>query len=223
MADILDREAKEAALAAAVASEFSRARTELVRLVPEMSTMLDVDPAFWTEHEKALILAISPRLQDVFMSQAETFMDDFTFLGVDWGLVNTAAVDWSSRYTFDLVTGVNNTSRRYLQSLLSGYFEQPMTIGQLRDSLTRIFGPVRAEMIAVTEVTRAAAEGERETVRQLASEGITMRAIWQTNNDELVCTICGPKHGKEITDGEYPPAHPRCRCFVSHEMVSDGE
>jgi len=40
-----------------------------------------------------------------------------------------------------------------------------------------------------------------------------------------VCPICGPKHNREIKDGQYPPAHPRCRCWVNHEipdMPQDG-
>jgi hypothetical protein len=45
-----------------------------------------------------------------------------------------------------------------------------------------------------------------------------MVPIWQTSNDERVCPICGPKHGKEITDGKFPPAHPRCRCWVTYEF-----
>jgi len=34
---------------------------------------------------------------------------------------------------------------------------------------------------------------------------------------QVVCPICGPRHDKEITDGMYPPACPRCRCWVNHE------
>jgi hypothetical protein len=77
-------------------------------------------------------------------------------------------------------------------------------------------------MIAITEVTRAAAEGERATVREIAKEGIKMVEVWQTKNDEIVCTICGPRHGKKVGDGwsrnDGPPAHPRCRCWINHEF-----
>ena len=78
-------------------------------------------------------------------------------------------------------------------------------------------------MIARTEVTRAAVEGERALVKEtndiVSQHGIDpMVPIWQTRNDEIVCPICGPKHNKEIKDGEYPPAHPRCRCWVTHRL-----
>ena len=75
-------------------------------------------------------------------------------------------------------------------------------------------------MISVTEITRAAVQGELGVARQLKNEGIDMRKVWQTNKDDLVCTICEPLQGVEeatwrsvAPDG--PPAHVRCRCFLS--------
>ena len=148
-------------------------------------------------------------------------------VGVDWALVNEAAVNWGTRYTYDLVTGINETSRRVLQTSIPQYFEEAMTQGELRSRLTGTFGPVRAEMIARTEVTRAAVEGQRATVREadklLSKYGIKpMVEVWQTRNDEIVCPICGPRHGKEEGDGwtkdDGPPAHPRCRCWTNHKL-----
>ena len=39
-----------------------------------------------------------------------------------------------------------------------------------------------------------------------------------TANDERVCPICSPRDNQVITDGIYPPAHPRCRCVVGYEL-----
>jgi len=82
-----------------------------------------------------------------------------------------------------------------------------------------MFGAERAEIIAITETTRAAVEGERGVIAELEQHGIRMYPVWMTRNDELVCPICAPRNGKPIqpgneTNGEYPPAHPRCRCGV---------
>jgi ribosomal protein S2 len=91
----------------------------------------------------------------------------------------------------------------------------------LKDSLSSLFGPVRAEIIAITEVTRAAVEGERAMVAEVAKQGIQMVAVWNTNNDEIVCPICAPLNQKK--QGEAwtfpPPAHPRCRCWLNHDFV----
>ena len=90
----------------------------------------------------------------------------------------------------------------------------------VRDSLGRVYGPRRAAMIARTEVTRAAMQGEVLIAQELAAQGIHMVAIWKTRNDELVCPICGPRHNKEKGDGWYneEPAHPNCRCWINHRL-----
>jgi hypothetical protein len=77
-------------------------------------------------------------------------------------------------------------------------------------------------MIARTEVTNAAMQGEAGIVDELAREGIHMIAVWQTNNDAIVqeCPICWPRHGKKKGDGWYSEtaAHPNCRCWINHEF-----
>jgi hypothetical protein len=77
-------------------------------------------------------------------------------------------------------------------------------------------------MISITEVTRAASEGEQEIVNRLIMDnpGIVAVDIWQTNRDDRVCPICGPRHNRKRGDGwtENPPAHPRCRCWLKHDF-----
>jgi len=227
MADVFERDRQEAAYARSVAREFGRFRKEIVEIIPELPAgATTIPPALWEKHKDKLLEVLVPLLSATFMTQSETFMDDFAFLGVDFALVNEAAAEWSRRYGFELVSGLNNTSRRSLQRIIPNYFEEEQTIGELNAALTPTFGPKRAEMIAVTEVTRAAAEGERETVGELERQGFKMQPVWQTNEDELVCPICGPRNDKPIqagneTNGEYPPAHPRCRCWVNHELLSE--
>ena len=175
MSDIFDREAKEVALVRVLAREFSRARLALLGLIPELPTWtLDVDPGFWLDHERGLISGIRPQLESVYVAQAETLMDEFAFLGVDWGLVNTTAAEWAREYTFDFVKQITATSKgavqltlddalaqaRELQISIAEFFEQRQTLDDLRRRLAGTFGPRRASVIARTEVTRAAVEGE---------------------------------------------------------------
>jgi SPP1 gp7 family putative phage head morphogenesis protein len=84
--------------------------------------------------------------------------------------------------------------------------------------LANTFGRSRAETIAVTEVTRAAAEGGRLYQQQLQQAGFTFDRIWRTSNDERVCPVCGPLDGKPEAEWgglDSPPAHPNCRCSVT--------
>jgi len=230
MADVNDRDGKESRLVRVLAREFNRARLQLLGLIPELDDwMRDVAPEFWDDHRTKLVSGLSPQMSSVFVEQAETMMDDFEFLGVDWGLVNEAAADWARDYSYRLVTDLNRTSQRTLQKLIPQYFENQWTQGQLRDALTPSFGEKRAKTIARTEVTRAASEGEQAAALDLERQGIKMQPVWQTLNDELVCPICGPLNDKKIgvdtVDGVvidfYPPAHPNCRCAVEYELIQE--
>ena len=222
MADVFNRDEKEAGLARAISKELNRARLELIAIIPELDNfMRDVEPAFWTTHSTNLERAIAPILTSVALNQAETMLGEFEFLGVEWGLVNQAAADWARQYTFELVKGLTDTSKQTLQKLIAQFFEQGMNQGELRDALAPIFGPLRAEIIARTEVTRAASEGEQLWAKQIAEQGIQMQPVWNTRMDELVCPICGPKANKPIMDEQYPPAHPRCRCWVGYELPKE--
>ena len=118
MADVFDRDGKEAALVKVIAREFNRARLLLLGLIPELEPwMVDVAPESWGEHSANLTSAISPLLSGTYLSQAATLLEEFEFLGVEWGLVNEAARDWAKQYTYDLVGGLTETSRRTLESV----------------------------------------------------------------------------------------------------------
>jgi hypothetical protein len=104
---------------------------------------------------------------------------------------------------------------------VSGFFEDQLTMGDLRNMLSQTFGPVRADMISATEVTRAAVQGELAFIEELRKEGVVLVARWQTNADELVCPICTPLNGTLDWANLYPsgpPAHVRCRCWINHEF-----
>jgi hypothetical protein len=204
----------------------------IMELLGDPPNINNLTTEFWDTAARDLVAAIRPLLIEAQIEQAREILEDNPAIGVDWTAVNKEAVDWASKHTFDLVKGINDTSRELLQSSISSYFEQEMTIGDLEGLLTGTFGPIRAEMIAVTEVTNAASRGESEVLHQLQEQGIEMDATWETNDDELVCDLCGPLDGKSADgfggDGEPywtdpdtgepigPPArHPRCRCWYT--------
>jgi len=116
-----------------------------------------------------------------------------------FGGMSNAASQAASSYTYDLVGGINNTSRTQLQNAISAWLEQsPREIDDLTESVAAIFGEARAENIAVTEVTRAISTGQemawREINRQYGEDIIVGRQ-WLTANDDRVCAICAPLGG----------------------------
>jgi SPP1 gp7 family putative phage head morphogenesis protein len=140
-----------------------------------------------------------------------------------WELANNAAFQWAMDYGYDLVRNIETITRERIGLEVADYIRNSQPIDTLFRRLTAgwLFSPERARLIAVTEVTRAYAEGNRQAWK---ASGVIERKRWNTNNDEIVagCPICAPLHGRVVDleadfgDGiDDPPAHPRCRCWIT--------
>jgi SPP1 gp7 family putative phage head morphogenesis protein len=211
----MSREEWEYDLAKAVGRLQARQLSELLDTLGNPPDLNRLTPEYWKTFSAQTRSALLPELQKIYLSSAQMMLDEFPSIGVSWDLANQAAADWSSQYGFDLVRGIGDNTRTALQKKLSAFFEQSMTMPQLRDSLTSLFGPVRAEMIASTETTRAAVNGQQAIVTQLNKQGIPMVPTFTTSRDEHVCPICSPLNGKRVSENQFPPRHPRCRCSVA--------
>lgn len=148
--------------------------------------------------------------------------------GFDWALANAAAREWANEYVGRLVAGIDATTERLVRASVTEWIDNGEPLDSLIGELERVFGRERAELIASTEVTRAYAEGNRRAYQE---SGVVQRWEWRTANDELVCPICGPLNGQQVSIGaayngflpddvrvnstfDAPPAHPRCRCWL---------
>ncbi len=234
MADIINRLELEAELARRFSKLSSAHRKELLRLLGTPPSYANVPQAFWEKVISELNGSLLPFLSEIYMQQAETVLGELP-VAVDWAVVNQQAASWAKQHAYDLISGLTENTRNVVRESISSFFEQQMTRGDLETMIGRAFGPVRAEMIAVTEVTRAASAAEIAMGESLANEGIQMIATWYTRNDELTCPICEPLNNKKadgytgkrkpywnnpLTGGriEGPPAHPRCRCSIGWEL-----
>lgn len=183
-------------------------------------------------------------LQDSADLGVSVAVDQFENIGFgfDWTLANQSAAEWVESYTFDLVTGITDTTMERLQIAIPEWINNGDPLQSLYDDLTPMFGRSRAELIASTEVTRAYAEGNAQAYR---ASGVVRAMEWRTANDEKVCPECGPLGGlhndgggqspkplghqigavSELSNPKFthpvtgkvyglPPAHPRCRCWV---------
>ena len=118
-------------------------------------------------------------------------------------------------------------TRDYIARAVAAWQRMP---GADRAELVAMIEPVvgakRAETVAITAATEAAAAGVRKYRDGLRSEyGLEYVMVWETANDERVCPICGSLHSKredEWGGRSGPPAHPRCRCGVRLERVNAG-
>ena len=146
-----------------------------------------------------------------------------TGIGFDPAVINTEAVRWARDYSYELVRGITDTTRNQLSEVISAFTQTPgMTIGDIERMIAPTFGSVRAEMIAVTETTRAYSEATNKLQGLLRAEVPQLEPVRviSTANDELVCGICGPLEGAPESEWaqEYPngpPFHINCRCSSS--------
>jgi HK97 family phage portal protein len=172
------------------------------------------------ELRDSLFAAISRQLTDIVYRRILANSLD-TIVVYEPAVINQRALDWASRYTYDLVTRLTDTTRDTVRQAVERFVSTP---GMAHDDLVALlepaFGSVRAEMIATTEVTRAYSMATNEYQQMLSDAGIAMVKVWNTNNDDRVCPICGPLDGQpednwpsDLEDG--PPAHVNCRCTTS--------
>lgn len=182
---------------------------------PDLSRL---DEAFWATEAGLMLADLRPAIEAMARGAGEALMER-EGLGVSWELVAERAAEWASVHAGEEIRLIDEATRRAVARQVTSFLETPgMTLGQLRESLSPWFDPKRAGRIAVTETTRAFAEGARLTARVAEEAGIHLVATWHTAEDELVCETCGELDGKQEGDGVtlQPPAHPNCRCWITH-------
>lgn len=143
-------------------------------------------------------------------------------LTVDWSLLNQQAYEFAKGYVYDLIRGLDDTTRMEVQRAISDWIATGDPISQLEGKLETIFNDAsRAATIAQTESTRVYNEGAKQRWQQVGVQ----RAKWQTVSDSLVCPICMELHNQEfdLKQGAWSeelqqyvqaPAHVNCRCFA---------
>lgn len=177
----------------------------------------------------AAIAAVARVLEGVAGDGVDMFADEAGF-DVDWELVNDKAAKWARKQAGALIADINATTLKLVRNSIGAYIDTPgMTLGDVVKRLGKTFDVRRALRVAVTEVTRAYAEANQIAADELAKEWPSVQVVkeWHTNNDDRVCPLCGPLDGRQVGPGESfgefenPPAHPNCRCWVTHRTESN--
>lgn len=226
------KEEAEAALMAVILKRFRKQRRKIqerlemyypdrkaIQIPTWLEDIFDEDPEDLQELIRQLIKAIQGGV---------TLFNEQSSVGIDYTLINADAAEWARKHAGEIYRQMDETSKAAINRAITGFIEQPGTT--IRDVVDLLpFNESRALQVAVTEITRAYAEGEMQAGRALAEEfpGLKVVKIWYTNNDDRVCPICGPLDGKQVElmegfgvgEGEEglmnPPAHPNCRCWIT--------
>jgi hypothetical protein len=159
--------------------------------------------------------AVMPEISNLVLDNALRLSVD-TGISFDPSILNTEALRWAREYSFDLVRGLTNTTRNQISEATAAFIQTPgMTIGDITKLIQPAFGPVRSEMIAITETTRAysMATNEIQALLQAETPELTVTRVLTTQQDELVCPVCGPLEGAPESEWigrfpEGPPLHP---------------
>ncbi len=213
------RTAKEAKLSRKLARYLAATKRKILDLI-EGAPANPIDELFWSELDTELGGVIKEDLILAGYEAIDVEMAEIPFLGIDLAVANAQVNEFISSYAFDLVKGINSTSRKVIQGALDSYFTGATTIGEVQTQLIGTFGASRAEAISVTEITRAFSAGQTSVINGLEDIGLGTVEVWNTNNDDLVCPTCEPLNDKVKGKGwdSPPPAHVRCRCWRSVEI-----
>ena len=210
-------------------------------LLAQQSRLLDVvrggsavDDAFWVAEIELMAAAILPAYIEVATEAGSIAVVELGAVTVDtWQFIDESVLSWVDGYYmsrnpqfFGSMPNINQTSReRFADAFLrwnTGEIsvDQGDGIDALIREITPIFGPDRAENIAVTETTRIFYEARHAAA--VATPGVEYKRLL-TAADERVCPICGPMHMQTVALNAgyvHPtlgaigvnPFHPRCRC-----------
>ena len=221
----------EKKIANTFAEFFSGQRRRVKKALPLDSRLAraGLDAAFWANEDEILFTILWAELQTMGDTAALAELARLPG-GVDLTVVYKETLRWARKYTAKLVAGINEGTRENIAEAVEEFIVTPdQTLGNLVDNIVTategLFGKARAEKIAVTEVTRAFAEGTEIAGDAVRDIGITLDDIWQTNNDGLVCRICRPRNQTPRGAGWFdnPPAHPHCRCWLTHKLGQGGQ
>ena len=217
--EVQNRGAKEAKIGGRVAALFASTREAILALLGNPPSETNLPAAFWPEFADQFRSSVKPILLEIASDQLAEVAASVPIGGdvVEIAGDVMLAVDEAAETVLGQVT---NTSQTGLAREIRRFFEQGMTFEELEQRLIPLFGPARAESIAITEVTNAAAIAEDIFFESLGAAADDFIPTWHTSEDERVCPICMPMNGLEAVDGYFvhpesgqmyrrPPAHPR--------------
>lgn len=233
MGELERREQLERQLAKALSALGPDLVKRLSQALGDPPRLSNLRGAVWERMSADMRAVLQPVLEQVYLAMARQTLDALP-AEIDWAQPNERAAAWAEAYAGKLVRGITETTRLRLGRDLAAYFREATTVGELAsgihvpelvDVLGRVIMPdTRAEMIAQTEITRAADQGQAAVVAQVKADNPAVRLdeFWETNRDEFVCVICGGLQGVKGDGRGYflhpngtrysVPAHPRCRC-----------
>jgi len=196
------------------------------------------DEEFWQEIRKEVLTAILPLFQELlfggveFASAAQVAYKALAYkqvsvagMVVDEDRLTNELLGFLPEYTDDWWNSIETTTREGMRSAIQASIVAGEPVDKLIPRLEPLFGPARAQRIAVTETTRLFSEGAQRTYQAAGVEYVE----WSTVMDPAVCSICMDLQTESRASpwpigspAATPPAHVNCRCHLI-PVVEDKE
>lgn len=216
------RKRKERALARAIKGLLQHSNLALIGYLKEygtnsdLATLWESEAAYWSDDLAPLIQSLADSGFDDGLDMLLTLVD----IDFDDNIFNEAARDFALNYRYNFVKNITDSTAKQVGDKIAAWIESDTPLDDLILSLEPLFGESRAFAIATTEVTRIYAEANLESWKL---SDIVESAIIETVVDDLVCPICSPLHGTEISldSEEKPPYHAGCRCMVKPKVKAN--
>lgn len=218
MPDLTNRHEFEASFARAMERVGRQSRIRLLDAIGDPPQVPTAE--VWQDIERAYSASMMSELERVYLGTLEQLDNTATF-NVNWDMANADAAEFARNYSYSTTQGMMQSRVALTQAAIGDFYNRGVTLGTITDRLSRAFGATAASNIAITETTRASVQAELKQVQALRNAGINLVSIWNTSNDAKVCPICAPRNGQAQSADTWllpPPAHGRCRCWLSHEV-----
>lgn len=196
MPDLADRTRRENDLSAS-----------LLAALVALRKSIDAGSPDWSAFSQSIQAALVASLADTFAAAADQ-------------LVGLHAGDNEKAAAFDATAGANTFAATLAAKIAADATAntQAATADASNTDVDRWFSKSRADLIAITETTRAISSGEDYAAAALAILLLKVATwYWQTEEDAAVCSICSPLNGEREPTAEQP-AHPGCRCRKRYDF-----
>lgn len=201
----------ESRLSEAIAGIHQQALAQIRERIGDKPDEIQFNDAFWIAIASLYREAIREPLRDAYLDAVVGMNAE---LGQTLNLDSEAAA-WADGYSQTLAGQLVDTRRGFVSDAIRQYNDKGWTIDDFMAYLLFYFGVSNAAMIAVTEITNAISEAERQfaTLLQLIV-GTVLAGYIRTAQDDRVCPICAPLDGMLAAVAGYPPFHHSCRCEI---------
>lgn len=227
MPELRDREKHEKRIAAELAPWLSEQERELLDLLGPEFLLANVPEDYWREKQQSVLPGLALILAGIFAASVSQLPEEEAlFIPLDTQAVTRNASRWAREYSGELISNITQTTRQEVAGKVADAISLGWDTDQLQEALASQFGPTRAALIAQTETTAAASEGEIQAVAEFERQyQIHVEAVWETHPELSAtgpCPICEPLDGTVQGTAWYlpPPAHPRCVCAMRYRKAA---